>query len=185
LSQLFSPGINNLARLFVLALVIGAVAALIVVSFVADTSYSTGVNIEVQQPLQFSHKHHVQGLGLDCRFCHFTAERSSSAGFPDTQTCMGCHATVWSQAEILKSVRASWAHNQSLEWIRVHNLPDHVYFDHSVHVAKGISCTTCHGDVEHMTSIVQKHDFRMKDCVKCHEQSDPQLKLRNCTICHR
>lgn len=164
-----------------------------------QTSYSTGVSKGITQPIMFSHKHHVQGLGLDCRFCHAGTETSASAGFPDTYTCMGCHSQIWTQTKILEPVRKSLAENRPLQWNRVHNLPDYVYFNHSIHIHKGLQCTTCHGEVGSMPSVVQVHPFRMKDCTGCH--SDPEahgvdpltikkykikpISAENCYTCHR
>ncbi|HTR42432.1 MAG TPA: cytochrome c3 family protein, partial [Pseudomonadales bacterium] len=105
----------------------------------------------IEQPVPFSHKHHVFGLGLDCRFCHATVEHSAFAGMPSTETCMTCHSQIWTNSPMLEPVRQSFRENTPIQWIRVNALPEFVYFDHSIHVAKGIGCTTCHGPVGEMT----------------------------------
>lgn len=196
--QLFPPAGNRIARAIFLLVVIGVCAAIVGLNFIADSSYSTGVGMEVNQALQFSHKHHVNGLGLDCRFCHASVEKSSSAGYPDTFTCMGCHVQIWAGSDFLKPVRESFSRQKRMEWKRVYNLPDHVFFDHGVHIAHGISCSKCHGEVQEMASIVQLHPFRMKDCNACHnapekhldaslikEHAIHPLPMKDCYLCHR
>ena len=114
------------------------------------SSYSTRVEIPRDQPVPFSHKHHVSGLGLDCRYCHTSVETSAFAGMPPTETCITCHSQIWSDSPMLEPVRASWRNNESIRWTRVHDLPGFVYFNHSIHVNKGIGCQTCHGRVDLM-----------------------------------
>jgi hypothetical protein len=140
------------------------------------SDYNTGVGIRVEQPIPFSHKHHVQGLGLDCRFCHTTVDRAASAGFPDTHTCMGCHSQIWPTAPVLSGVRESQSKNAPIVWNRVYALPDHVYFNHSAHINKGVGCVTCHGKVSEMVTIAKIRPFFMKECVSCHQNPDPQLR---------
>ena len=111
---------------------------------IARSSYLTGRYLEKQQPVQFSHKHHVGDDGIDCRYCHATVETTASAGMPPSQTCMNCHAQIWSDSPYLEPVRASFRDNKPIEWERVHNLPEYAYFNHSIHIAKGVGCSTCH-----------------------------------------
>jgi hypothetical protein len=131
-----------------------------------------------EQPIMFSHKHHVDGLGLDCRYCHDSVEVSSSAGIPPTHTCMSCHSQVWTDAPILEPVRESYRTNQPLEWFRLHDLPDFVYFNHSIHVKKGIGCTTCHGQVNQMPLMQQVNTLYMGWCLDCHRNPERFVRPR-------
>jgi hypothetical protein len=128
------------------------------------------------QPVPFSHKHHVAGLGIDCRYCHVSVEDSASAGIPPTKTCMSCHSQVWTEAELLASVRMSYRTDESIPWTRVHDLPDFAYFNHSIHVQKGIGCTTCHGAVDQMPLMWAKSTLNMEWCLSCHRH--PELFVR-------
>jgi ferredoxin len=124
----------------------------------------------------FSHKHHVQDLGLDCRFCHTSVEESSFAGIPPSKTCMSCHSMIWKDAAMLEPVRESYQSDLPIEWIRVHDLPDFAYFDHSIHVSKGIGCTTCHGQVDEMPLMWRTETLNMDWCLDCHR--DPSANVR-------
>jgi hypothetical protein len=128
------------------------------------------------QPVPFSHKHHVQGLGLQCQYCHTTVEKSSYAGIPPTKTCINCHAQIWTNAQLLEPVRASWATGQSLAWTKVHDLPDYVYFSHEIHVNKGLGCSTCHGRVDQMPLMFAENTLQMEWCLDCHR--NPAKNLR-------
>ncbi|MGZ3770693.1 MAG: cytochrome c3 family protein [Bdellovibrio sp.] len=133
---------------------------------------ATGEGSLINQPIAFSHQHHVQGAGLDCRYCHTSVEKSSSAGFPDTGTCYGCHSQIWNKAPILEPVRKSAKENKPLQWFRVHRIPDYVFFDHSIHISKGIGCVSCHGAISTMKVVVQKRSFLMRDCLGCHQNPE-------------
>lgn len=138
------------------------------------TAYFTKRDVIRDQPVPFSHKHHVSGLGLDCRYCHVSAEDSSFAGIPSTRTCMTCHSQIWTNAPMLETVRASAESGEALVWNRVNRLPDYVYFDHSIHVRKGITCETCHAKVSQMPLTWKGDPFpvHMKDCLECHRHPD-------------
>jgi len=136
----------------------------------------TGVNVVLDQPVPFSHEHHVGGLGIDCRYCHDSVTQSSFAGLPATKVCMTCHSQLWTNAAILAPVRESWRTGTPLAWTRVHSLPGYVYFDHSIHVAKGVGCTTCHGPVDRMPLMYQAATLQMRWCLDCHR--DPAKYLR-------
>jgi hypothetical protein len=138
--------------------------------------YTTQVNVAREQPVPFSHKHHVGGLGIDCRFCHTSVEDAGFAGIPPTKTCMGCHSMVWRDAPVLEPVRESYRSDRPIPWTRVHDLPDFVYFDHSIHVAKGIGCTTCHGEVDEMPLTWRTETLNMDWCLGCHR--DPSANVR-------
>jgi len=122
----------------------------------------------VPQPIPFSHKHHVEGLGLQCQYCHTSVEQSSYAGIPPTKTCINCHSQIWTNADLLEPVRQSWATGASIQWIRVHDLPDYVYFNHEIHVNKGIGCASCHGRVDEMPLMYQQNTLQMEWCLNCH-----------------
>jgi hypothetical protein len=126
----------------------------------------------------FSHEHHVGGLGIDCRYCHAQVEQSSFAGLPPTKTCMTCHSVLWTNAQILQPVRDSWISGQPIEWQRVHNLPGYAYFDHSIHVNKGIGCVTCHGRVDEMPIMYQENTLQMSWCLNCHRHPQDYIRPR-------
>ena len=145
MSQIFHRTTNIYSRLSILAVI--AVGGIVggIVAMLHLSGYNTNQGTFVEQPIQFSHAHHVGGEGIDCRYCHTSVEESAFANIPPTKTCMNCHAQLWTDAPILEPVRASYRDNKPLRWIRVHDLPDFVYFNHSIHVRKGVGCATCHG----------------------------------------
>jgi hypothetical protein len=176
MAQIFHPSFNTLSKVTIFGAVFFLGASLWAWDTMLRSSYNTQVNVARQQPVPFSHKHHVQGLGLDCRFCHGSVEESSFAGIPPSKTCMGCHSLVWKDAPMLEPVRASYRDDTPIEWIRVHDLPDFAYFDHSIHVAKGIGCTTCHGQVDEMPLMWRTQTLNMDWCLACHR--DPARNVR-------
>ena len=133
----------------------------------------------VEQPVPFSHQHHVGGLGIDCRFCHTTVETSGNAGMPPTYTCMTCHSQIWTNAAILAPVRDSLASNTPIAWHRINDLPDYVYFNHTIHIAKGVGCAECHGQVDQMPLLHKVHGFTMGFCVDCHANPGSRLRPPN------
>ena len=135
----------------------------------------------VQNP-PFSHKHHVGGMGLDCRYCHTSVENSSFAGIPPTKTCMNCHAQIWSTQPMLEPVRESYRTGKSLVWERVHDLPDFVYFDHSIHINKGIGCQSCHGQVNDMPFMYMEHSLQMEWCLSCHREPEKNLRPKSVQV---
>jgi hypothetical protein len=141
-----------------------------------DSSYATFVGWVRDQPVPFSHAHHAGDLGIDCRYCHTTVEISASAGFTPTHICMTCHSQLWTNAEMLSPVRQSLAENRPLEWWRVANLPDYVYFNHSIHIDRGVPCVTCHGRVDRMPLMKRAEPFRIEWCRKCHRDPAPYLR---------
>lgn len=134
------------------------------------------VNVAVDQPVPFSHKHHVTGMGIDCRYCHTTVEESAFAGIPPTETCMTCHSQIWTEAPILEPVRASFRDGVPIEWNRVHDLPDFTYFNHSIHVNQGVGCQSCHGPVDQMPLMWKAESLNMEWCLDCHR--DPAQYIR-------
>jgi hypothetical protein len=158
---------------------IGAGAAgVYVVALVAYGASPKTLNVGYapEQPVPFSHALHAGELGLDCRYCHTTVEKSARAAVPPTETCMNCHARIRAQSELLAPVFASWASGESVHWKRVHDLPDYVYFDHSAHVSRGVGCVTCHGRVDTMERVRQEQPLSMGWCLDCHRDPAPNLR---------
>jgi len=138
----------------------------------------SGVKIAREQPIPFSHKHHVTGIGLDCRYCHTSVEESAFAGIPPTETCMTCHSQVWPNAPLLAPARVSFQENTPIEWNRVHDLPDFTYFNHSIHLHKGIGCQSCHGEVDQMPLVWKENTLNMEWCLDCHRAPEAHLRPR-------
>lgn len=176
MAQLFRPGANTVARVLLFAIVLLPIAAVALAYAVRAAPYTTGQNITVEQPVPFSHKHHVGDLGLDCRYCHTSVETSRYAGVPSTDTCMHCHSQIWTNAAMLAPVRESFAKRVPIRWNRVNRLPDYVYFDHSIHVAKGVGCSSCHGPVHQMALMRQAAPLTMRWCLDCHRDPGPRLR---------
>lgn len=143
------------------------------------SSFTTGEGVPREQPVPFSHKHHVDGLGLDCRYCHTSVEESRFAGIPPTSTCMTCHSQIWTNAPVLEPVRQSLATGKRLHWRRVNDLPDFVFFNHSIHISKGVGCATCHGQIEQMPLTWQQNSLYMKWCLDCHRAPQKYLRPRD------
>ena len=144
--------------------------------------YASPKNLQVgyapEQPVPYSHKLHAGELGIDCRYCHANVERSQEAMVPPTQTCMGCHALVKQDSPKLAPVRESWASGEPVPWVRIHKLPDHVFFDHSVHMAAGVGCVSCHGRIDQMDVVRLDKPISMGWCLECHRDHVPQLRPR-------
>ncbi len=138
----------------------------------------TGVHDPVQQPVQFDHRHHVGDEGIDCRYCHFSVERSPSAGIPPTSLCLNCHSQIWQKSPYLEPVRQALFSDRPIRWARVHHLQDFVYFNHSIHVAKGVGCETCHGRVDRMPAVEKVNTLSMGWCLDCHRDPAPNLRPR-------
>lgn len=178
MAQVFNPSTNTIAKVTLHAAVLLLAALGWVCVSIDRSSYNTGQDVVRPQPVQFSHAHHVSGLGLDCRYCHGTVESAAFAGIPPTQTCMGCHKLIWSDSPALAPVRDSYRTGQPLHWTRVHDLPDFVYFNHSIHVAKGIGCASCHGRVDRMELMYQAASLKMQWCLDCHRHPERQIRPR-------
>lgn len=179
MSQIFPRSANALARMSLAGLLGFAVFALWVVFTLFRSSWATKQAEHVEQPIQFSHAHHAGGMGIDCRYCHTSVEKSSFAGIPPTQTCMNCHNQIWTNAPILEPVRASFRDNTNLTWTRVHDLPDFVYFSHQIHVRQGVGCATCHGRVDQMPLVFQAESLLMEWCIDCHRAPEQYLRPRD------
>jgi hypothetical protein len=179
MAQIFGKGSNSLARALLAGSVLGFFACWGVGYALYRSPYTTDVNVARAQPVPFSHQHHVSGLGIDCRYCHDSVEKSAFAGLPPTHTCMSCHSQVWTDAPMLEPVRRSLATRQPLHWTRVNQLPDFVFFNHSIHVNKGIGCSTCHGRVDQMPITEKAESLYMRWCLDCHEAPEKHLRPRD------
>src|SRR6266516_1394825 len=177
--QIFRHSTNYLARATIYGAVFILFAALWVTAEITRSGWNTGQWIERQQPIQFSHKHHVGDDGIDCRYCHTSVETAASAGIPSTAVCMNCHKQILADSPYLKPVRDSFKDGKPLEWNRVHDLPDFAYFDHSIHIAKGVGCSTCHGAVDQMPLTWRVNTLYMKWCLECHRQPENFVRPRS------
>ena len=178
MSQIFPRRANALARSSIAAGLFLVLFLGWVVFTLMRSSWATGQKEYVEQPVQFSHAHHVGGVGIDCRYCHTSVEKSSFAGIPPTKTCMNCHSQLWTNAPILEPVRASYRDNVNIAWTRVHDLPDFVYFNHQIHVKQGVGCATCHGPVDKMPLMYQANTLLMEWCLECHRAPENFLRPR-------
>ena len=176
--QTFHRSTNTISRLSIFGAVFVLAGTVWLLLTVNRSSYVSGVKIAREQPIPFSHKHHVTGMGIDCRYCHTTVETAAFAGIPPTETCMTCHSQVWPNAPLLAPARVSFRENMPIEWNRVHDLPDFTYFNHSIHLHKGIGCQTCHGEVDQMPLVWKENTLNMEWCLVCHRAPDAHLRPR-------
>jgi hypothetical protein len=179
MAQIFRPSMNTVSKASVVGLVVFAGVLGWLAMIFARSDYVTDVGVPVEQPVPFSHKHHVADVGLDCRYCHTSVETSAFAGIPPTETCMSCHAQLFSDSQMLEPVRASFRNDMSLLWNRVHTLPDYVYFNHSIHISKGIGCSTCHGRVDQMPLAWREKRLQMEWCLECHRAPERFIRSRD------
>jgi len=179
MSQIFHRSANTISRLSIFGALFVAAALLGLAAQINRSPWVTSAQVAREQPLQFSHERHVAGNGIDCRYCHTSVEDSRFAGIPPTKTCMNCHAQIFANSPFLQPVRASLNANMPIEWTRVHDLPDFVYFDHSIHVSKGVGCTTCHGQVDRMPLMWQEKSLQMEWCLDCHRNPEQYLRPRS------
>ncbi len=179
MSQIFHRSTNTLSRATIFGAVFIVAALGGVIYIVQGSPFVTYAGVRKPQPVPFSHQHHVAGLGIDCRYCHTSVETSSFAGIPPTKTCMNCHSQIWTNAQLLEPVRASYRSGESLQWTRVNQLPDFVFFNHSIHVTKGVGCNTCHGPVDQMPLMYQAESLQMEWCLECHRDPGKNLRPRD------
>jgi hypothetical protein len=172
----FRPRHNTILRALITVIVVGVGATVGGLMLYARTPLPRGLDEPVPQPLQFDHRHHVRDDGIDCRYCHSTVERSSFAGLPSSETCLGCHAQVWNSSPLLEPVRRSFFEGRPLRWQRVYKVPGFVYFNHSIHVSKGVGCASCHGRVDLMPAVTQVQSLTMGWCLECHRDPAPHLR---------
>lgn len=176
--QIFHRSTNTLSRISIFGALLFMLGFLWLLGVIFRSSYVTHVGVEVEQPVQFSHQHHVGGLGIDCRYCHVAVETSAFAGVPPTEVCMNCHRQIWADSDMLRPVRESFESNVPIPWRRVHDLPDFAYFNHSIHIQKGVGCVTCHGRVDRMPLIRKAESLQMEWCLNCHRNPAPFLRPR-------
>jgi hypothetical protein len=179
MAAIFGPRANLVTNATLLALAALALFAAFLIWGVPQMHYNTQASLTALQPVPFSHQHHVSGLGIDCRYCHSSVEYAPSAGMPPTETCMTCHSQIWTHAAVLEPVRQSFAIGKPLRWTRVYRLPAYVFFNHSIHIAKGVGCNECHGQVEEMPLTRQAKHMYMLFCLNCHTDPAPRLRPRD------
>ncbi|NDQ58603.1 MAG: cytochrome c3 family protein [Acidipila sp.] len=179
MTQVFKRSANTLSRFSIYGFAFFVIAMGAVIYAVNKSPYLTDVNVIRDQPVPFSHKHHAGELGIDCRYCHTSVEESSFAGLPPTATCMTCHSRIWTNAQMLEPVRASYRSGKSIEWTRVNAVPDFVYFNHSIHLKKGVGCPTCHGPVAEMPLTWRANTMQMQWCIDCHREPERYVRPRD------
>jgi len=177
--QIFHPSTNSFSRVSIFGAVFFIAGIALGLTALFRSSFATNVNVPIEQPVPFSHEHHVQGLGIDCRYCHTSVQESSYAGIPPTHTCMTCHSQIWADSPVLEPVRASFQTGEPIQWNRVNDLADYVYFNHSIHVAKGVGCETCHGRVDKMALTSKAHTLYMEWCLECHRAPEKFIRPRD------
>jgi hypothetical protein len=177
--QIFKASTNSLARtsLIVTVLALGGLGGALF-ELIANSSYATRQGEAREQPIPFSHAHHVGSMGIDCRYCHTGVDNSQHAMVPPTKTCMNCHSQIWINSSTLQPVRDSYQTNESIRWTKVNDLPDYVYFNHSIHVKKGVGCETCHGRVDTMPLMYQQASLQMRWCLDCHRNPEKYVRPR-------
>ncbi len=176
MAQIFHRSANSIAKASIIAAVLLVSGLLWAALELQRSPYYTYAGVARMQPVPFSHQHHVAGLGIDCRYCHTSVETSGFAGIPPTKTCMNCHSQIWTNAPMLEPVRESYRTGKSLVWTRVNRLPDFVYFDHSIHVNKGVGCNSCHGPVDKMPLMFNYASLQMEWCLNCHRAPEKFLR---------
>ena len=176
--QIFHPSFNTLSRLSIFGGAFAALGLLAVTYMLVGSPYQTKVGLVLDQPVPFSHEHHVRGLGIDCRYCHTSVETSAVAGVPPTYTCMSCHSQIWSDSPTLQPVRESLKEDRPLVWSKVHDLPDFVYFHHGIHVQKGVGCVSCHGRIDLMPLTYKAEPLTMEWCLECHRHPEKHVRPR-------
>lgn len=179
MSQIFKPSTNTLARVSLFGAVVFLGILVWIFAELNRSAWATRQGVIRKQPVPFSHDHHVAAMGIDCLYCHTSVEESAFAGIPPTATCMNCHKLIWNDSPMLEPVRESFRTGAPIEWVRVHDLPDFVYFDHSIHIAKGVGCATCHGRVDQMPLMRQDASLQMEWCLECHRQPERFVRPRS------
>ncbi|HZQ20947.1 MAG TPA: cytochrome c3 family protein [Terriglobales bacterium] len=177
--QIFHRSANVISRASIYAGIFTTAFVLWFCVNLQRSPYVTYAGVARPQPVPFSHEHHVAALGIDCRYCHTSVENSDFAGIPPTKTCMNCHSEMWTAAPMLEPVRESYRTGKSLVWNRVNDLPDFVYFDHSIHINKGVGCNTCHGAVDRMPLMFNAQSLQMEWCIGCHRGPEKELRPRD------
>lgn len=172
MAQIFHPAMNTVAKLSLIALIAGPPTVLGVASSISRSPYNTKVNVALDQPIPFSHEHHSSELGIDCRYCHVGVEKGAYATYPATETCMSCHSQIWTNSPLLEPVRTSWATGKPITWNVVNKVPEFVYFNHSIHINRGVKCNNCHGAIQKMQMVYKAKTFFMAWCLNCHRNPE-------------
>ena len=168
MGQLFSPAANSKTKVALLSITILPIVGIYGIAALSRSSFNTKVDVPLNQPVPFSHRHHAWELGIDCRYCHWGVEKSAYANIPPTQVCMSCHSQIWTNSPLLAPVRESYETDSPISWTQVNRLPNFVYFNHSIHIARGINCDVCHGPVQKMQITWKGNSFQMQWCLQCH-----------------
>src|SRR5215510_1953166 len=176
--QVFPRSANILSKVSIVGGALLAGGLLLLILAIARSPYVNNVGVPREQPVPFSHKHHVNGIGIDCRFCHISVESIAFAGIPAVKTCMTCHSQIWLDAPLLEPIRDSYRTDKPIEWVRLHDLPDFVYFNHSIHVRKGVGCVSCHGRVDQMPLMMKANSLDMQWCIGCFKNPVQNLSSR-------
>ena len=176
--QIFHRSTNTISRATIFGAVFVIAALFWAMAEIQRSPYVTYSGVVKPQPVAFSHQHHVTGLGIDCRYCHTSVENSKFAGIPPTKTCMNCHSEIWTNADILEPVRASYRNNTPIWWTKLHDLPDYVYFNHEIHINKGIGCVSCHGPIDEMPLTYAHASLQMEWCLDCHRNPAKNIRPR-------
>ncbi len=178
MAQVFHPSFNTLSRLSLLGALVVPALLIVAGSAITRSSYNTKAGIPLEQPVPFSHEHHSVELGIDCRYCHTSVEKSAYSNVPPTHTCMSCHSQIWTNSPLLEPVRQSYATNTPLRWTQLNKVPDFVYFPHNAHVNKGINCNECHGPIQKMMLTYKAKPFFMYWCLDCHRNPEKHIRPR-------
>ena len=177
--QVFPKSLNVIFQLALLSAPVTFASVGVTLAAFYRSDYTTGARDVVEQPVPFSHKHHVSELGIDCRYCHTAVEKSASAGLPPTKTCMNCHQQMWTSADLLEPVRNSYKTGTPIAWTKIHNVPHYTYFNHSIHVGKGVGCYSCHGPIDQMNLVYQANTLLMEWCLDCHRHPEKHLRPKS------
>ena len=175
MAQIFRPSANSVAKLSLICFVIGVPTVWLAIAGLSRSPANTKQDVPLNQPVPFSHQHHTWELGIDCRYCHTSVEKSSYAGLPSTETCMSCHSQIWTNSPMLEPVRQSYETNTPIQWNLVNKVPQFVYFNHSIHIARGLNCNICHGPVNEMQITWKGNSFQMAWCLQCHRAPERYL----------
>jgi hypothetical protein len=175
MAQIFRPSANSVAKLSLISFAIGVPSVWLAIAGLSRSPANTKVDVPLNQPVPFSHQHHTGELGIDCRYCHTTVEKSAYAGLPSTETCMSCHSQIWTNSPLLEPIRQSYETNTPIQWNLVNKVPQFVFFNHSIHIARGLNCNICHGPVNEMQITWKGNSFQMAWCLQCHRAPERYL----------
>lgn len=176
-AQIFKPSANPIAAISLLCVAIGVPTIWLAIAGLSRSPANTKVDVPLNQPIPFSHQHHAWELGIDCRYCHTSVEKSAYPGLPSTETCMSCHSQIWTNSPLLEPLRRSYETGTPIQWNHVNKLPQFVQFNHSIHINRGINCNVCHGPVQYMHITYKGNSFQMAWCLQCHRAPERYLHV--------